>query len=230
MAFKQTVVLSLGGSLIAQSDISVDIAFLKRFRTLIQKKKHVRFIIVCGGGMTCRRYQDAAKELGVERHDDLDWIGIKATRLNAELVRAIFGNDAHPVVLGDPSKRVRTGARIIVGAGFEPGCSSDLDAVLLAKAFKAGTLINLSNITHAYTKDPRKHKDAKRIERCTWGEFQRVVGMKWIPGGHFPFDPQAAKLAKRIGLRVIIADGSDIQNLDKILSEKAFVGTRIGPD
>ncbi len=228
MAPPKTVVLSLGGSLIAPDD--VDIAFLKRFSNLVRKKKDTRFIIVCGGGMTCRHYQDAAKRLGVTSHEDLDWIGIKATRLNAELVRAVFGKAAHPIVAGDPARRVRTNRRILVGAGFKPGCSSDHDAVLLANAFKADTIINLSNITHAYTKDPRKHKDAQKIGRCTWGEFQRIVGTKWVPGGNFPFDPRASKLAKRLRLRVIIAKGSDITNLDKMLSGKRFVGTQIGPD
>lgn len=227
MAHPKTVILSLGGSLIAPDD--VDIAFLKRFRDLIRRKNDTRFIIVCGGGMTCRRYQDAAKRLLVTSHEDLDWIGIRATRLNAELVRAIFGRDAHPVVVGDPSKRVRTDKRIIIGAGFKPGCSSDHDAVLLAKAFAADTIINLSNITHAYTKDPRKHKDARKIERCTWKEFQRIVGTRWVPGGNFPFDPRASKLARHLRLRVIIAKGSDITNLDKMLSGKRFVGTQIGP-
>ncbi len=228
MVFRRTIVLSLGGSLIAPDGI--DVAFLKRFRNHIQKKRDTRFIIVCGGGMTCRRYQDAAKRLGVKGHTDLDWIGIKATRLNAELVRTIFGKEAHAVVVGDPSKKVKTQRRVIIGAGFEPGCSSDLDAVLLAKAFGAKTLINLSNITHAYTKDPRKHKDARKIERCSWSEFQRIVGTRWIPGGNFPFDPKASLLAKKMGLRVIIAKGSDLDNLDRVLSEKAFVGTQIGPE
>lgn len=228
MAPPKTVVLSLGGSLIAPDD--VDIAFLKRFSNLVRKKRDTRFIIVCGGGMTCRRYQDAAKRLRVTSHEDLDWIGIRATRLNAELVRAIFGREAHAVVVGDPSKRVWTGKkRIIIGAGFEPGCSSDHDAVLLAKTFKADMLINLSNITHAYTKDPRTHRDARKIERCTWGDFQHIVGTTWVPGGNFPFDPQASKLAKRLGLRVIITKGSNINNLDRILSGKTFVGTQIGP-
>lgn len=228
MKFKQTVVLSLGGSLIAPDQI--DIPFLKRFRDLINKKKSTRFIIVCGGGMTCRRYQGAAKKLGVKGHIELDWIGIKTTRLNAELIRCIFGKQAYEQVVGDPSKKFHTKKRIIIGAGFEPGCSSDLDAVLLAKVFNATTLINLSNITHAYTKDPRKFKSAQKITRCTWGEFQRVVGTKWIPGGNFPFDPKASILAKKMNLKVIIAKGSNLVNLRKILSNKSFVGTQIGPE
>mgnify|MGYP001568336868 CR=1 FL=1 len=89
MKHNQTVILSLGGSLIAPDQ--VDITFLKKFRVLINKKNGTRFIIVCGGGMTCRRYQNAAKKLGVKEHVELDWIGIKTTRLNAELVRTLFG-------------------------------------------------------------------------------------------------------------------------------------------
>ena len=59
---KKIVVISLGGSIIAPPE-GIDIKFLQNFKKLILSfvKKGMRFIIVCGGGSTARRYQAAAK-------------------------------------------------------------------------------------------------------------------------------------------------------------------------
>ena len=60
---KKTIVLSLGGSLIAPKGI--DVQFLRSFIALIRShaKKGCRFAIICGGGMTARKYQQAVKTI-----------------------------------------------------------------------------------------------------------------------------------------------------------------------
>ena len=59
----KTIIISLGGSIIVPNEI--DIAFLKSFKALIERylKKDFRFIIVAGGGQTCRKYQDASSKV-----------------------------------------------------------------------------------------------------------------------------------------------------------------------
>jgi uridylate kinase len=222
-----TIVLSLGGSLIAPKNI--DTIYLKKFRQLILNyiKKGNRAIIVAGGGMTARNYMQAAKSITTTTHTDLDWIGIKATKLNAELIRAMFGKLAHNEVIDNPEYKAKTNKKIIVGAGYLPRSSSDKDAVLLAKAYKADTVINLTNISHVYNKDPKKHKNAKPIKSMTWKQMRKIVGHRWIPGKNAPFDPIASKLAAKLGLRVVIANGKNLNNLKKILDEKNFKGTVI---
>jgi uridylate kinase len=224
---RETVIISLGGSLIVPDE--VDTAFLGAFRSILLRHGEKRFVLVCGGGKVCRRYQDAAKRLAKPSDGDLDWIGIRATTLNAELVRVMFGDEAYEgVLVHEPKAAPKTDRRIIVSSGWEPGCSTDKDAVSLAKLFSATTLINLSNIDYAYDKDPRLHKDAKRLERISWKDFRKIVGDTFSPGGNYPFDPEASKLAEKIGLRVIIAKGSDLENLESILSGRAYRGTTIG--
>jgi uridylate kinase len=227
MTARETVIISLGGSLIVPDD--VDTAFLDAFRSLLLKHREKRFVIVAGGGKAARRYQAAAGKLGRPSHRELDWIGIRATMLNAELVRVMFGDEAYEKVLIDePKAAPKTEKRIIVSSGWVPGCSTDKDAAHLAELFSAKTLINLSNIDYAYDKDPELHKDAERIEQAGWKAFRKIVGDTFLPGGNYPFDPEASKLAERMGLTVIIAKGSDLENLDAILSGKAYKGTTIG--
>ncbi len=226
---KRTVVLSLGGSLIAPKDI--DIKFLRQFKQLITDFTDAgnRAILITGGGDTARRYQGALRQLTKPAvADDLDWVGIAATRINAELVRSLFGKRAYKDVLGDPEVHVATTKKILVGAGWEPGFSSDVDAVLLAATYRADTVINLTNVDYVYDKDPRKHKDAQKIERITWADFQKIVGTKWVPGANHPFDPIATKRARQLNLNLVIARGSNIPNLRKILRDEEFRGTVVG--
>jgi len=42
-----------------------------------------------------------------------------------------------------------------------------------------------------------------------------------------PFDPVATRLAKKIGLEVIILKGTNLGNLEKFLKEEKFRGTVI---
>ena len=84
------IVLSLGGSLMVPDQI--DIAFLRQFRTLLRGeiRRGYRFMIFTGGGKVCRTYQDAARKLGRPTAEDLDWIGIRTTHLNGELLRVVL--------------------------------------------------------------------------------------------------------------------------------------------
>jgi len=218
----RTIIISLGGSTIVPQDI--DIEFLKEFKKTIDSSKD-RFVIVCGGGFTNKVYNRAAQEIAKISNEDLDWIGIRATKLNAELIRSVFAKDAYEEVIDDPEKPVKTNKRIIIAAGYKPGCSSDKDAVLLAKNFNANTIINMSNIDYDYDKDPNKHKDAKPIQHTTWNEFQKLVGTKWSPRLHSPFDPIASRLAKELSMKVIILKGNN--NLRNLLQNRPYIGTTI---
>jgi uridylate kinase len=225
----ETVVLSLGGSLIVPPG-GVDVAFLKKFGDLVRRqvKKGRRFVIICGGGTTAREYQKAAGKVTKLTRDDLDWLGIHATRLNAHLLRTVFRNLAHPRIITDPHEDMTSRRPIIIGAGWRPGCSTDYDAVLLARRYDASRLINLSNIAYVYDKDPRTHADAVAFPSLTWKDFRRRFGSRWHPGLNSPFDPVASREAERIGLSVVIADGRDVANLDRMFEGKPYKGTLIG--
>ncbi len=226
----ETVILSLGGSIIIPGDINTN--FLCKFRNLILNyiKKGNRAIIVAGGGHVCRVYQNAAVKIVEPKkvsNLDLDWIGIKATKINAELVRAIFSKEAYEKVIDNPTKKVNTIKKIIVGSGWLPNCSSDKDAVLLARTYHAKTVVNLTNINYVYDKDPRKFKDAKPLKKMSWKEMEKIVGTTWKPGANLPFDPVASKLAAKLKLRVVIINGNNLANFKNFISGKKFKGTVI---
>lgn len=229
METQKTILISLGGAIICPEAGKVNAGFLKEFRSLILKfiKKNYRFIIVAGGGQTCRFYQEAAKKIVNVLNEDLDWIGIHATRINAHLLRTIFRNVSYPVILDDPHKPIENHWKLLIGAGWRPGCSSDYDSVLLAKRFGAQEIINASNTPYVYNKDFRKHKDAVPIKKIRWADYRKLIGSKWIPGMKAPFDPIASKEAQKSNIRVFIIKGTDIENFEGIISGKKFRGTII---
>ncbi|MBL7213557.1 MAG: UMP kinase [Desulfobacteraceae bacterium] len=220
----KALVISLGGSIIVPAGIDSD--FLKRFREIILGLEQARFVIICGGGKICRNYQNAAKEMAEISKEDLDWIGIQATRLNAELVRSIFGETAYKKVIHDPHEEIDNSKRIVIGAGFEPGSSTDLRAVQVAKRFGAGKVVNMSNIDYVYDDDPKKNPHAKKLTSITWTDFRKLVGNEWDPGLNMPFDPIASKEAEKLGLEVVII-GNEISNLKRVLKGESYNGTTI---
>jgi uridylate kinase len=227
MMLKKLYVLSLGGSLIVPDQI--DVTFLKKFRQLIidQTKQGHRFIIVTGGGKTSRRYQESYRKIMQAGNGSLDLLGIAATRLNAKLIKLMFGKLAHDHIVTDPTKKVLFKEKILVAGGWNPGNSTDYVATRLAKTYNSQTIINLSNIDYVYDKDPRKHKDAKKIENISWKEFRKLVGTTWDPGANVPFDPVAAKFASENHQQVIIANGKNLNNLENLLKSQKAKGTQI---
>src|SRR4030042_3372876 len=113
-------VISVGGSLICPDMIDVD--FLKRFKEVIVNhiKQGKRFVIITGGGRTARNYQVAASEISHLDDEDLDWLGIHGTRINAHLVNSIFREFAHLKIIKDPTQQVDFDEQVLVAAGREP--------------------------------------------------------------------------------------------------------------
>jgi uridylate kinase len=231
MKNERIILISLGGAIICPNPGEINASFLKQFKSLILKflKKNCKFIIVTGGGKICRTYQEAAKHVAPISDEDKDWLGIHVTRLNAHLLRTILRKVAYPVVLDDPGKPIEGNWKVLIGAGWRPGCSTDFDAVLLAKRFGAKEIINASNTSFVYNKDFRKHKDAYPIKKISWTDYRKLIGTKWTPGMSAPFDPIASKLANELKIRTFVIKGTDIKNFDNLLSGKTFTGSTIEP-
>ncbi len=230
MQTHETIVMSVGGSLIVPDHIDTD--FLTALRALVERQiadRGRRFIIIAGGGKTARRYQDAAATVSELNPEDLDWMGIHATRLNGHLLRTIFRDVAHPVMITNPDEIVDVpkNAKLIVAAGYRPGASTDLRAVQIAVNVGATKVMNLSNIDYVYTDDPRKNPSAEKIETTHWADFIQLLPSEWSPGLSSPFDPVAARAAMAHGIEVAIINGERTPEIEKYLENAPFTGTRI---
>lgn len=231
MSHTETIVMSVGGSLIVPDQI--DTNFLANLKSFINKEttNGRRFIIIAGGGRTARRYQDAAAAISTMQNEDLDWLGLHATRLNGHLLLTIFRDLAHRVMITNPDEvlDVPKEAKLIIAAGYRPGASTDLRAVQIADRVNAHKVINLSNTDYVYTDNPHTNPDAKKLENISWAEFRTIIPEDWQPGMSAPFDPVAAKEAEKRGIEVAQINGEKLAELDNYLNNKPFIGTRIHP-
>lgn len=221
-------IISLGGSLIVPEEIDTHYLILFKKFILHRISKGDRFILIAGGGKTARKYQAAAAAVSVIDDEEKDWLGIHSTRLNAHLLRTIFKPHAHPRIIKNfEHDHYDFQESILIGAGWKPGWSTDYIAVLLANKFGGQSVINLSNIAYVYGEDPRVNPDAERYERISWKSFRKIVGDAWYPGMSAPFDPTASKESERLGLKVAVLNGKDLDNLNNYLDGNAFKGTLI---
>nr|QQK87144.1 uridylate kinase [Treponema denticola] len=228
-------VLSVGGSIVAPDKPDFDFLdkFSKTIRNWLLQDSSRKIIMVIGGGAPARDYQNAYRKVcdlrkAPAKNDEADWIGIMATRLNAQLVKAVFEDLCPNPVVYDPTTVDMFGGQILVAAGWKPGFSTDNDAVVLAERFSGNLVVNLSNIAKVYTDDPKKNPEARPIDSISWEDFIKIVGTEWVPGKNTPFDPIASLRAQKAGIKVICAAGKDIENLENILNGKDFKGTVIG--
>lgn len=223
----------------------------------VLEKTGDRAILVIGGGSPARKWQNAYREFRLELQREytisqqdssgdralpnaaldpdqqkdlqqaLDRIGIAATRLNAQLVREAFSELCPQDVVMDPTGDFEFEGKILVASGWKPGFSTDFDAVILAERFGAKRVINLSNVSQIYDDDPKKNPLAKPLKSVTYDALLKMTGTEWNPGANVPFDPIALMKAREIGLEIIFASGTELDNFMAILESKEFVGTII---
>ncbi len=223
--------LSLGGSVI-HPDTGINQKFLIGFNDLIRKQiaKERRFFVMVGGGHIGREYQYAARSIGGEiTAEDLDWLGIHGTKLNAQLMRTIFQDIAYPAIVTGTTKleEINEKIKLIIGAGAQPGTSTDFGLVRIAEKLKPQKIICLLNVKQIYNKDPKLFPDAEPISKMTWSQYREMIGEWWAPERQLPFDPFAARLAQELKLTIVFTDGKDLKNLENLLEGRRFQGSVI---
>jgi uridylate kinase len=142
---------------------------------------------------------------------------------------ACLGKDAYPLSLRTPQQVVKNlDEKILVCGGNLPGCSTDYDAALFARAIKADLLINATNVRGVYSSDPKKNPRAKMFKRLSYEEFEKIISkLKQEPGEYRLFDLKAAKLIRKAKIKTVIIDGRNPKNILKVVEGK-IIGTVIG--
>jgi uridylate kinase len=219
------LVFSVGGSLVCPDGI--DLSFIAQFSSLVDELSGMHEItVVVGGGKLARTYIRAAEDF--QASDEVkDYLGIEATHLNAMLVASALGRQA--VYRRTVSKKDFRKGVILVTGGTTPGHSTDAVAAELAVLMKADLLINASNITGVYEKDPSVSPAAKMLEKITPVELLKIVArLPQTPGKYALIDKLAVQTIKKAKIKTIILNGRDIENIKKAVEGKKFTGTIVG--
>jgi uridylate kinase len=225
----ESVVLSLGGSVLIK-DEKPDMAYIRALsKVLIGLSSKYKLFVVTGGGMVARNYIRAGRDLGADE-SYLDEMGIEVTRLNARMLIIALGDRAchSPPKNYDEAQHAAKDHSIVVMGGVSPGITTDGVSALLAERVKAKRLVNATSVDGAYTDDPKKNPYAKFIPRMKHEELVSLVSI--TPSGAGPntvFDPVGARVLERSKIALSIVDGHDLANLREALEGKAFKGTLV---
>ena len=227
MSTMEPVVLSLGGSVLVREE--GDTSYIRKLaKILIGLSAKYKLYIVTGGGRIARYYIRAGRDLGADE-SFLDELGIEVTRLNARLLTTALGDHANHVPPKDYDEAVHAGRThsIVVMGGVSPGITTDAVSALLAERVKAKRLVNATSVDGAYTADPKKDPDAKRIPTMTHKELITLVGHSAGAGPSNVFDPVGARVLERSKISLAVLDGNDLANLRDALEGKKFEGTLV---
>ncbi len=226
----ENVVVSMGGSIIAPE--TIDPVHVGAIAGMLKRVcEQVKVYVIVGGGRTARKYIDAARELCADEAA-LDTLGICATRLNAMLLITAIGEKAFSQVPESVSEAAGIGRnrrRIVVMGGTTPGHSTDYVGAELASILEDARFVNATNVDYVYTRDPKKHADAERLEELTIDRLIEINGgTAWnSAGANAVMDGPACALIKRHRIPTSVVNGSDMETLENVILGKPFKGTKI---
>ena len=223
------VVVKLSGSLFFSDDLSRVADSLK---TVLNKDKTLKLILVAGGGGMARQYIHAAGKFG-EDQATLDEIGIGASRLNAKVTISALGDialDQVPATLRElvhAHELAGSNKRVIVVGGLHPGQSTNAVAALVAERLHARLFVNATSVDGVYTKNPEKFKDAKMLETVNVKELSNILAEESVvAGGYDLMDPVALKLIQRSKVPTIIMK-CEGKLLSDVLLDRTSHGTKL---
>jgi len=220
------IVISLGGHLFTKkirSTSEITVETYKLYADVLRKLKYDghKIVAVCGAGKFLRDYLRVAKEMGADK-ELRDWIGINFTHINALMLIAELGKDAHPLSLRtveDVKKHFDD--KILVFGGNVPGSSTDYDAALFAEAIKADLLINATTIDGVYSADPKKDPKAKKYDKLNYDDFEKIILKNpQEPGEYRLFDLPGARVIKRAKIKTIVINGIDPEEIIRAVEGK----------
>lgn len=223
----ERVVISLGGSIINPEER--DGEFLNQLASLLRKfAQDHEIYVVCGGGKIARYYINTGRELNASE-DQLDELGIGATRLNARLLQLALGNVAEgtiPHTIEEAAEQGRKGIIVVMG-GTTPGHTTDGVSAALAERVGAARIVNATAVDGVYSDDPWKVKDTKKIHHMTFQQLLDMLGDGHGAGRSGVFDPMGADIALRCRIPVLVIAGRDLEEMSQAIRGGPIKGTII---
>ena len=183
--------------------------------------KGIEVAIVVGGGNFWRGRSNQQMDRCTS-----DYIGMLGTTMNAlaigdafkqlgQEVRVQTGVEMRQIAeyyIKDRANKHLNNKRVVVfGCGTgSPFFSTDTAAALRAAEIGADALLKATNVDGIYTKDPKKHEDAKKIEEITYLE---ILNKKLNV-----MDTTATSLCMDNNIPIIVFDINKKDNLKKIIN------------
>lgn len=219
----KSVVISIGGSVV----LSQDVNYLKKLSDLINKlSNYYKIFLVVGGGRIAREYIKLGRELGFDEKT-LDNIGIDITRINAKILSRIV-KKSNIEIPNSTNKAIKFQNNIVIMGGTSPGHSTDMVSAELAEKANSEKLIIATNVDGIYDKDPNKFSDVKKYDEIHIDELISKYGISWkSAGANMVIDSPALKIIKRSSIKTYVLNGIKLDQLEKVIFDRDFIGTKI---
>jgi len=161
--------------------------------------------------------------------EEQDEVAISVSRLFAQLLALKMGGldwKDVPASIDDAVRRLEKDGIVVMG-GLKPGMTTDTVAALTASRIKADLIVKATDQEGIYTKDPRKHPDAEKIDELSFDRlFQLLEEPRHKAGIHQILDPEAARILREERIKTIVLNGFKPESiLAAIRGEE--IGTRI---
>jgi uridylate kinase len=207
------VIFRIGGSVVA-SPVNTDLMgkYVEVLKSLKQQGHEV--VVVVGGGSLAREFITIAKNLGLEMQAQ-DEVAISCSRLFAQLFASKFGElgCGKVVVTLDEAAVCLSEGKIAIMGGLKPGITTDTVAALVAERVDADLLVKGTDQEGIYDKDPRKFKNAIKLDHLRFDELQGVLAETEHKAGiHQIIDPEAVKVLRRKRVRLVVVNGFKPEN------------------
>jgi len=216
------IIIRIGGSVIASP---ANPKLINQYAKLLEKlrKNDHEVAIVVGGGALARKFIKIGSQLGLTEEAQ-DWLAIHISQLYALLLSLKLGvSKTIPYSINEASKALKKDKIVVLG-GLKPGMTTDTVAAHIAQETKAQLLVKATDQDGIYNKDPRKHKDAKKLDEITYQSLMQLFEQNRHKAGiHQILDPVAIKILQRTNIKTIIVNGYNPKNV-----QLAIEGKKIG--
>ena len=221
------VVIRIGGSVLASPPNPTLMAKYADLLRSLKAKGH-EFVVVVGGGSVARDFIELAEELGLSEPEK-DEVAILVSRIFARLLARKLGDLSHeevPTSVEAAAEALESGKIVMMG-GLRPGMTTDAVAALVAEAIEADLLVKATNQDGIYDRDPKKHPDAKKIDRLSFRNlFQLFEEDRHRAGIHQILDPEAVRILQQRKTKTVVVNGFHPENVALAIEGKR-VGTLI---
>ncbi|MCD6465727.1 UMP kinase [Candidatus Bathyarchaeota archaeon] len=218
------IVVRIGGSVIASPP---NPKLMRKYAEIVKELRGQghEVAVVVGGGSLARNLISIVREMGLSEQEQ-DEVAISASRIFAQILAMGISGLAWRNVpkTVEEAAAVLAERGIVVMGGIKPGMTTDTVATLLASQIKADLIVKATDQEGVYTKDPRKHPDAVKLDEIRFEDLNGILTEDRHKAGiHQIIDPEAVKILLEKRIKTIVVNGFKPENL-----LKAVRGEKVG--